>query len=327
VYWRPIAFFVLLLLLILSLNLKKQDLRIIFFGTPHFAVASLAAIVENGYNVVAVVTAPDKPAGRGYNVQQSAVKAYAESVNLPVLQPTNMKDEGFLAELKSYNAGINIVIAFRMMPERVWNMPPLGTFNLHASYLPHYRGAAPINWAIINGERETGVTTFFLKHEIDTGSIILQEKTNILPTDNAGSLHDKLMAQGALLVIKSLDLVLTESYELKPQLEGEYAHASKIFTEQCQLDFTQKAEQVHHLIRGLCPYPTAFTSYNDKLLKVYESEITDEKAEVAGIFEVRNKTELWVSCADFKLKLIALQPEGKKRMLAADFVNGLRLNN
>ena len=167
----------------------------------------LAYSMQKGYNIVAVVTAPDKPAGRGYNMQESAVKTFAKSANLPVLQPVNMKDEGFLAELKSYNADIQIVIAFRMMPEKVWNMPPMGTFNLHASYLPNYRGAAPINWAIINGEKETGVTTFFLKHEIDTGSIILQEKTNILPSDNAGKLHDKLMMQGAELVVKSLDLI------------------------------------------------------------------------------------------------------------------------
>lgn len=306
------------------MSLNKQDLRIIFFGTPHFAVASLKAIVENGYHIVAVVTAPDKPAGRGYTMQESAIKTYAKSVNLPVLQPVNMKDEGFLTELKSYNADIQIVIAFRMMPEKVWNMPPMGTFNLHASYLPNYRGAAPINWAIINGEKETGVTTFFLKHEIDTGSIILQEKTNILPSDNAGVLHDKLMIQGAALVVKSLDLIVSEKYDLQQQQEGSFPHASKIFTEQCQINFNQTAEKVHCLIRGLSPYPAAFTNYNGKLLKVYESQITDEKAEEVGKFEIKNKNEFWVSCSDFKLKLIELQPEGKKRMLAAHFVNGLR---
>ncbi len=304
--------------------LNKQDLRIIFFGTPHFAVASLKAMVEAGYNIIAVVTAPDKPAGRGYNVQQSAVKTYANSVNLPILQPINMKDEAFLTELKSYNAHIQIVIAFRMMPEKVWNMPPMGTFNLHASYLPNYRGAAPINWAIINGEKETGVTTFFLKHEIDTGSIILQEKTSILPTDNAGTLHNKLMAQGAELVLKSLALIQTENYELQPQQAGNFPHASKLFTQQSKIDFNQTAEMVHNLIRGLSPYPTAFTSYKGKLLKVFESQLTEEKADEIGKFEIINKNELWVSCADFKLKLIELQPEGKKRMLAADFTNGLR---
>lgn len=301
----------------------KESLRIIFFGTPDFAVASLRAIIDNGYNVVAVVTAPDKPAGRGYELQQSAVKKFALTVGLNVLQPVNLKAEAFNLQLMELKADLQIVIAFRMLPEAVWNMPPMGTFNLHASYLPHYRGAAPINWAIINGEKETGVTTFFLKHEIDTGSIILQEKTTIMASDNAGSLHDKLMLQGAELVVKSLDLILSEDYELKEQSSGEFRHAPKIFTEHCRINWNLKAESVHDLIRGLSPYPCAFTMINDKKLKVFETEITEETAELPGMVEIKEK-QLYIHCLDRKLKLISVQPEGKKRMDVADFLNGFR---
>jgi methionyl-tRNA formyltransferase len=305
--------------------LIKSDLKIIFFGTPEFAVASLKAIIENGFNVVAVVTAPDKPAGRGYELQQSAVKKYALANNLTILQPVNLKAEEFIEELKSLNADLQIVIAFRMLPEIVWNMPPLGTFNLHASYLPHYRGAAPINWAIINGEKETGLTTFFLKHEIDTGSILLQEKVIIEPSDNFGTLHDKLMLQGAQLVVKSLELILGGHYELTEQMGGDFRHAPKIFTEHCKIDWNRNAENINNLIRGLSPFPSAFTNINDKKLKIFEAEVTHEKAELPGKVEIKDK-QLLIHCLDRKLKLLSVQPEGKKRMSVSDYLNGFRIN-
>lgn len=304
--------------------LNKKDLRIVFFGTPDFAVASLKAIIDQGYNVVGVVTVPDKPAGRGYELQQSAVKKFSIAQNLNVLQPVNLKADDFNLTLASLKADLQIVIAFRMLPEKVWNSPRLGTFNLHASFLPHYRGAAPINWAIINGENSTGVTTFFLKHAIDTGSILLQEPTPILPEDNVGTLHDKLMRQGAQLVVKSLDLILTEQYELKEQVDGDYKHASKIFTEHCLIDWHKKASEVHNLVRGLSPFPTAFTIINGKKLKVFETEITEMNATQVGEVEIIDKA-LLISCADKKIKLLSIQPEGKKRMPAVDYLNGFRI--
>ncbi len=304
--------------------LNKKDLRIVFFGTPDFAVASLKAIIDRGYNVVGVVTAPDKPAGRGYELHQSAVKKFAVEHHLNVLQPVNLKADDFNLTLSNLNADLQIVIAFRMLPEKVWNSPPLGTFNLHASYLPNYRGAAPINWAIINGETSTGVTTFFLKHAIDTGSILLQESTPILPEDNVGTLHDKLMQQGANLVVKSLDLVLTEDYELQEQADGEYKHASKIFTDHCSIDWHKKANEVHNLVRGLSPFPTAFTVVNGKKLKVFETEITELDSIQTGAVEIIDKA-LLISCADKKIKLLSIQPEGKKRMPAVDYLNGFRI--
>jgi len=304
--------------------LNKKDLRIVFFGTPDFAVASLKAIIDHGYNVVGVVTAPDKPAGRGYELHQSAVKKFAVEHHLNVLQPVNLKADDFNLKLSNLNADLQIVIAFRMLPEKVWNSPPLGTFNLHASYLPNYRGAAPINWAIINGETSTGVTTFFLKHAIDTGSILLQESTPILPEDNVGTLHDKLMQQGANLVVKSLDLVLTEDYELQEQADGDFKHASKIFTEHCLIDWHKKANEVHNLVRGLSPFPTAFTVVNGKKLKVFETEITELDSIQTGAVEIIDKA-LLISCADKKIKLLSIQPEGKKRMPATDYLNGFRI--
>jgi methionyl-tRNA formyltransferase len=302
----------------------KKNLRIVFFGTPDFAVASLKTIIENGFNVVAVVTAPDKPAGRGYEFQQSAVKKYALNNNLPVLQPVNLKSDEFFGELKSLDAQLQIVIAFRMLPEKVWNMPAMGTFNLHASYLPDYRGAAPINWAIINGEKETGITTFFLKHEIDTGNILLQEKVMIEPFDNYGTLHDKLMQKGAMLVVKSLELVLSGNYKLKAQQDGEFKHAPKLFTSHCQIDWNKDMESVLNLIRGLSPFPTAFTTINEKKLKIFEAAFTDEIAEVPGKVEIKDRN-LLIHCADRKLSIISVQPEGKKRMPVSDYLNGFRV--
>lgn len=304
----------------------KANFKIIFFGTPAFAEYSLRAIHAQKFNIVAVVTAPDKAAGRGYQLQESAVKKAALELQIPVLQPTNLKSEEFIDELKSFKADIQIVIAFRMLPEKVWNMPPLGTFNLHASLLPKYRGAAPINRAIMNGETETGVSTFFLKHEIDTGSILLQKSVKISPDDNAGTLHDTLMHVGSELVIDSLNLILTENYTLQSQIEGDFPHAPKIFTEDCQINWDQEAAKVHNMIRGLSPFPTAFTQFKSKKLKVFETEVLEEVSEETGKIEIRGKLELLAHCKDKKIQLLSIQPEGKKRMSARDFINGLQTN-
>jgi methionyl-tRNA formyltransferase len=305
-------------------QMTKKDLRIVFFGTPDFAVASLKAIVEAGYQVVAVVTAPDKAAGRGYQLQSSAVKKAALELGLDVLQPEKLKSPEFIETLKSYQADIQIVIAFRMLPEMVWNMPVMGTFNLHASLLPAYRGAAPINHAIINGETETGNTTFFLKHEIDTGAIILQDKVAILPEDNAGTLHDKLMLNGAELVVKSLDAIISDTCQLSEQQQGEFPIAPKIFTETCQINWQQNAVKVHNLIRGLSPYPAAFTEFMGKKLKIYGSNLTDEVSSQPGLIEPLGKDRLIAHCADYLLNITDVQYEGKKRMPVKDFLNGLK---
>ena len=242
--------------------MDKKDLRIIYMGTPDFAVEPLKQLVENGYNIVGVITMPDKPAGRGHKLQYSPVKEYALSKGLTLLQPTKLKDEAFIEELKSLNADLQIVVAFRMLPEVVWNMPRLGTFNLHASLLPQYRGAAPINWAIINGETETGITTFFLTHEIDTGKIIQQEKIAIEDTDNVGIIHDKLMFKGSELVLQTVDAILRGDIKPKPQeelyqSESELKPAPKIFKETCKIDFCKTTKEVYDLIRGMSPYPAA----------------------------------------------------------------------
>ncbi|HCO66918.1 MAG TPA: methionyl-tRNA formyltransferase, partial [Dysgonomonas sp.] len=240
--------------------MNKKDLRIVFMGTPDFAVASLKNLVDNNYTIAGVITMPDKPAGRGHKLQYSAVKQYALDNNLPLLQPEKLKDESFLESLKSWKADLQIVVAFRMLPEVVWNMPRFGTFNLHASLLPQYRGAAPINWAIINGEKETGVTTFFLTHEIDTGKIILQKKVPIMEEDNAGIIHDKLMNIGAGLVCKTVDLLLENKIDGIPQDnlisdENELKPAPKIFKETCKIDWNKSSASIHNLIRGLSPHP------------------------------------------------------------------------
>jgi methionyl-tRNA formyltransferase len=251
-----------------------KNLKIIFMGTPEFAVPSLKILVENNYNVVAVITAPDKPSGRGLKLTPSAVKEYALQQNLPILQPTNLKSEDFLAELKSYQAEVQVVVAFRMLPESVWNMPKHGTFNLHASLLPNYRGAAPINWAIINGEKETGCTTFFLKHEIDTGDIIFQEKEPIEATDNAESLYHRLMHKGAELVLKTIKAISQGSVNTIPQkFSGEHKNAPKIFKETCQINWNKKSTEIRDFIRGLSPYPGAWTIINGKTYKIFNSHI------------------------------------------------------
>ena len=313
--------------------MDKKDIRIVYMGTPDFAVESLRALVEGGYNVVAVVTMPDKPAGRGHQLQYSAVKQYALSVGLPIMQPERLKDENFLAELKSYNADLQIVVAFRMLPEVVWNMPRLGTFNLHASLLPQYRGAAPINWAVMNGDTETGATTFMLQHEIDTGNIILQERIPIADDENVGSVHDRLMVMGAGLVTRTVDTIIeaeNKGVELPtiPQDNSlELRPAPKIFKDTCAIDFSRNAEQVRNHIRGLSPYPAAWISEmpaNHPLAevlrgaKVYKATVTQH---------AEQKGHIIVPCSDGYIDLLELQLPGKKRMDAAALLNGIRVNN
>lgn len=303
-------------------------MRIIFLGTPTFAVASLEAIINNGFNVVGVVTAPDKPAGRGMHLQQSPVKKFAVKNNLKVLQPVKLKDPEFIQQLKQLNADLQVVIAFRMLPEAVWNMPPLGTINLHASLLPDYRGAAPINWAIINGETETGVTTFFLKHEIDTGDILLQEKISIEPTTTAGQLHDKLMHLGAKVVVESLNKIQSGNYKTIPQIEGSNKIAPKIFTNTCELNFNKTTQQVYNQIRGLSPYPAAFTIINNKKVKIfYANPVRTNLNETPGKITTDNKTYLHIYCLDGYIEIIDLQPESKKRMDVKSFLAGNKIKS
>jgi len=309
-------------------------LKIIFLGTPDFAVATLDAMVQHQLNVVAVVTAPDKPAGRGMKLQQSAVKKYAVEHQIPVLQPEKLKNEEFLQALKSYQADLQVVVAFRMLPEVVWNMPPLGTINVHASLLPNYRGAAPINWAIINGEAASGVTTFKLKHEIDTGDILLQEKVVITETDNAGILHDKLMTTGAQLLVKTIDELRNNTLKIIPQTslttgdenEIPLKHAPKIFTETCKIDWSKSTIEVYNLIRGLSPYPAAFTTVNDKKMKLFEVEkmIASHSFE-PGYIETDQKKYIRFYCADGYISVKKLQLEGKTQMLVEDFLRGNKI--
>jgi len=306
----------------------SKDLRIAFLGTPDFAATSLQILVENGIHVVAVITAPDKPKGRGKKVATSAVKDYALEAGLPVLQPTNLKSETFLQELKSFEADLQIVVAFRMLPVVVWDMPKLGTFNLHASLLPQYRGAAPINWAIINGEKETGITTFFLKHEIDTGAIIFQEKETILPEDNVGTLYVRLMNKGAALVLKTVKAIQQDDYPQLPQVASEeLKHAPKIFKENCKIRWDQPAKQVRDFVRGLSPYPGAWTTLEGKVLKIYDCELTSNESSKAGEPKIMNKNELFFGCSDAQLKINEIQLEGKRRMSAEEFLRGYSLSS
>jgi methionyl-tRNA formyltransferase len=310
-----------------------MSLRIVYMGTPEFAVAPLKAILEAGYEVAAVVTMPDKPAGRGMNLQQSPVKQFALEKGLPVLQPEKLKDEAFIAELKRFKADIQVVVAFRMLPEVVWNMPPKGTFNLHASLLPQYRGAAPINWAIINGEKRTGVTTFFLEHQIDTGNIIYQKKTTILPKDNIETVYDKLMILGSDLVLKTLKAVESGNCPSVPQhFSGELKPAPKIFKETCRIDWNRRASDIHNLIRGLSPYPAAWCMMNDGKKDYYvkifctakQSGPVPKIMQASGGCSKIEKQKLKVACLDNYLQILDLQVEGKKRMAAADFLRGLQ---
>lgn len=303
-------------------------LRIIFMGTPEFAVPSLEILVQKKYNVVAVITAPDKPQGRGQKLTPSPVKECAMKYNIPVLQPTNLKSPEFLEELKNYNANLQVVVAFRMLPEVVWAMPALGTFNLHGSLLPQYRGAAPINWAIINGEKETGVTTFFLKHEIDTGSIIFQEKEPIDEDDNVGTVYERLMYKGAQLVLKTVKAIEQGDHPSQPQIEsGEIKHAPKIFKETCQINWNQPSEQIRNFVRGLSPYPAAWTIIEGKTFKIFRcahAHANSGSLQI-GEFITDNKTYLYLKTADGLLSIEEFQPEGKKRMNVQEFFRGNKL--
>lgn len=304
-------------------------LKIVFMGTPAFAVASLDALVKAGFDIAAVITSADKPAGRGMKLQQSDVKKYAVEHGLKVLQPTNLKSPEFIAELKVINAGLQVVVAFRMLPEVVWNMPRLGTINLHASLLPQYRGAAPINWAVINGEKETGVTTFKLKHEIDTGNILLQEKVKIEDTDNAGDVHDKLMTTGAALLVKTVTQIAEGT--IKEIAQEDFAKnepvkkAPKIFTEDCEIKWNRSVQDIHNFIRGLSPFPSAFTFLKTRRIKILESKIEVAQPEDdPGTFETDGKTFLKVAAQGGYIHILRLKPEGKGEMKVEDFLRGWR---
>jgi methionyl-tRNA formyltransferase len=316
--------------------MEKKDLRIVYMGTPDFAVESLRALVEGGYNVVGVVTMPDKPMGRhGSVLKASAVKEYALLQNLPVLQPEKLRDEAFLDELRALRADLQIVVAFRMLPEVVWSMPRMGTFNLHASLLPQYRGAAPINWAVINGETQTGVTTFFLSHEIDTGKIILQRFLPILDTDDVGKVHDSLMVMGADLVKETVNLLLEGKAEAIPQEafikdEALLRPAPKIFKDTCRIDWSMPLKRIYDFVRGLSPYPAAWTEIvspqgTPTMLKIYETEKRPAKhSHKAGTILTDAKSYVDVAVEDGYVRLLSLQLAGKKRMGVKDFLNGFK---
>lgn len=307
-----------------------EALRIVFMGTPDFAVAILDKLVQNSYNIVGVITAPDKPAGRGRKLQESAVKQYALKHNLPVLQPTNLKNEDFLSELKALNANLQIIVAFRMLPRAVWEMPKYGTFNLHASLLPHYRGAAPINWAIMNGEEETGVSTFYIDDKIDTGEIILQEKTAIDPKETAGELHDKLMHLGATLVLKTVDLIKAEKVKTTKQPQtGDLKLAYKIHKETCQINWTLPISDIYNHIRGLSPYPAAWTTlYNgdeELFLKIYAASKEEQEHDLETGHLVFDKKTLKVAVDGGYIQLLEIQLPGKRKMATHEVLNGLNL--
>lgn len=312
--------------------MSKKDLRIVYMGTPEFAVEPLKQLVDQGYNVVGVVTMPDKPAGRGQRLQESPVKKYALQEDIPVLQPEKLRDEDFLVQLKMWQADIQVVVAFRMLPEVVWNMPRLGTFNLHASLLPQYRGAAPINWAIINGEKETGVTTFFLKHEIDTGNIILQRSTPIADNDNVGTLYDRLMHMGAELVVETMERITMGDVSTIPQDDSVASNpAPKIFKEDCKLNWSKPAVELHNFVRGLSPYPAAFTEVKtdkDQVLglKILETEVIDSTvAEPIGTLVSDGKNQLMFATSEGYLAVKRLQLAGKKAMTTQELLRGTKL--
>ena len=301
--------------------------RIVFLGTPDFAVESLKALLQAGYNVVGVVTAPDKPAGRGQKLSESAVKQYAQEQGLPILQPIKLKDPEFIAQLSALKPDLQVVVAFRMLPETVWNLPPQGTVNVHGSLLSNYRGAAPINWAILNGEKETGVSTFKLQHEIDTGDILLQEKMPIGPNETAGELHDRMKVEGAQLLVKTLQELANGTLKAsQQQLNSDIKHAPKLFKTDCEIDWNNTSEQIHNQIRGLSPYPTAFTVLGDKTLKIFSAEIEPGKPEIpAGTFSSDHKSYLKFAATDGYLSLKEMQLEGKKKMGIEEFLRGIRL--
>ncbi|WP_338875556.1 methionyl-tRNA formyltransferase [Spirosoma sp. SC4-14] len=306
----------------------NKPLRIVFMGTPDFAVASLQRLLGGGCNVVAVVTAPDRPSGRGLQLTPSAVKKAALEANLPVLQPEKLRDPAFLEQLASYKADLQVVVAFRMLPEVVWAMPTIGTFNLHGSLLPQYRGAAPINWAIMNGETETGVTTFFIEKEIDTGQMIFQDVEPIYPDDTAGTVHDRLMERGAGLVLKTVRAIEAGEYPRTPQpASAELKPAPKLSRETTEINWNQPATVIRNFVRGLSPYPAAWTTINGKFFKIYAVSVANESPFAAGVGEAYtdNKKEILVRAADGWLSLDALQAEGKRRMTAEEFLRGNKL--
>jgi methionyl-tRNA formyltransferase len=312
-----------------------KQLKVVFMGTPEFAVQSLDSIVKSNHKVVGVITSADKPAGRGKKLRASAVKEYAVAHQLPLLQPEKLKNPDFLAELKALNADIFVVVAFRMLPELVWNMPPMGTFNLHASLLPQYRGAAPINYAIINGEKESGATTFFLDKKIDTGRIILQKKCSIADTDDAGDLHDRLMDLGGDLVVETLNLIANGNYKTIDQLESStetLRAAPKIFKDDCRINFKQDVNTCYNHIRGLSPFPGAFTEIISPegrvfLLKIFKTEHISNTNAVAGSIITDGKNSLEISCKNGNLRILQLQLQGKKRMTTEDLLRGFKIDN
>lgn len=314
--------------------MTKQDLKIVFLGTPDFAVESLRAIVDNGFNVVGVVTMPDKPAGRGHKMYESPVKLFAKERGLHLMQPVNLKAPEFTEHLRSLDADLFVVIAFRMLPEVVWTMPRLGTFNLHASLLPRYRGAAPINWAVINGDSETGVTTFFLKHEIDTGDIIAQERVAIAPEDNVGDVHDRLMLLGAQLTLRTINDIIAGTLAPIPQDkligDAEPTPAPKIFKETCRIDWTKEPSAIHNLVRGLSPYPVAWSTLFDGeneigAVKIFQTEVTDRKRAASPGSVLIEEGHLYVGTAGTDIEILSLQVPGKRRMPTGDFLRGSRL--
>lgn len=307
----------------------QKNLRIIFMGTPEFAVASLDALVQAGYNIVGVVTAPDKPAGRGMKLTESAVKKYAIEKGLHILQPEKLKSPEFLTQLADLKADLQIVVAFRMLPEVVWNMPPMGTINVHGSLLPQYRGAAPINWAVINGEKETGVTTFKLKHEIDTGNILLQERIPIGDSETAGVIHDRMKDIGARVLVKTVEGLqngaLKEISQTAIAENSTLRHAPKIFTETCKIEWTKPVDEIYNLIRGLSPHPAAYTQLEGKMLKIFSAK--KEKSthpDAPGSISTDKKTFLKFAASDGYIEVDELQLEGKKRMHVEDFLRGYR---
>lgn len=308
--------------------MEKKDLKIVFFGTPEFAVESLDALINHDFNVVGVVTMPDKIAGRGHKLYQSDVKRYAVEHGLYLLQPEKLKSEEFINTLQALEADLFIVIAFRMLPREVWQMPRLGTFNLHASLLPKYRGAAPINRAVMNGDTETGVTTFFLKHEIDTGDMIMQRKIEILPEDNVGDVHDRLMHLGAGMVVETVNAIIDGTLTTTPQPDGEYTPAPKIFKEDCMIDWSRTAREIHNQVRGLSPYPAAWTTLIEESgrpleCKIFETKLTEDScADIQSGYVKKEGKRLLAACSDKWLEIVSLQPSGKKRMAADAFLLG-----
>lgn len=316
---------------------NARQLRIVFMGTPEFAVPSLRALVAGGYHVVAVVTTPDKPAGRGQKLHESDVKVAARELGLPVLQPVKLRDPEFVEALRALRPDLGIVIAFRMLPEIVWAMPRLGTFNLHASLLPQYRGAAPLNWAIINGDTETGITTFFLKHEIDTGEIIQQKRIPILPEDNVGTIHDKLMVLGADMVVETVDAIIAGTVhpidQASIKTDEPLRPAPKIFKETCHIDWTKPAVQIHNLVRGLSPYPAAWCEWVSPEgqrtgVKIFRTTaIPASHSFMPGTIHTDGKSRIDVACADGYVRIEELQLAGKKRMATADLLRGFHLDD